>query len=299
MRRTPWRWRSAQRLEHGDSPDSIAVLVRTNADAAPILASLDVRGIPRRFSGASGLFAQREIRELLSLLRVIVSPAASEDLYGLLTAPLYGLGGEDLTAICELASRRRRSLWSVVNEVLDQPGLLRLSADTRRAADALHLAAARVHGRGARTVGAVRALRPPARERLAHGRWWHRPSAATTGRCGAWLASSRSSRQQSELLSDPRLASLVPALQGLVDAGAGPCGPSDGGRRRPPCRCSRSTRPRGSSSPRSSSSAWPRAGSRSRPVARPSRCQRPSPAGDRRMIRRPSAPRSAGSSTWP
>ena len=84
-----------ERLERGASPGSVAVLVRTNADAAPILASLDVRGVPRRFSGASGLFGQREVRELLSLMRVIVSPTSSEDLYGLLASPVHGLGGED------------------------------------------------------------------------------------------------------------------------------------------------------------------------------------------------------------
>ena len=121
-----------ERLERGASPGSVAVLVRTNADAAPILASLDVRGVPRRFSGASGLFGQREVRELLSLMRVIVAPASSEDLYSLLASPVHGLGGEDLTAICEMAQRRHRSLWSVVTEVLEQQGLLRVSADTRQ-----------------------------------------------------------------------------------------------------------------------------------------------------------------------
>ena len=102
----------------------MAVLVRTNADAEPVLASLDVRGIPRRFSGASGLFSHREVRDVLSLLRVMASPASSEDLYAVLTAGPHGLGGEELSAICDLANRRRRSLWSVVTELLEQPGLL-------------------------------------------------------------------------------------------------------------------------------------------------------------------------------
>src|SRR5690606_29279877 len=38
------------RLEAGAAASSMAVLVRTNADAAPILASLDVLGVARRFS---------------------------------------------------------------------------------------------------------------------------------------------------------------------------------------------------------------------------------------------------------
>ena len=96
-----------------------------------MLASLDVQGVSRRFSGVSGLLAHREVRDLLSLLRVIADPSRSEDVYAVLTAAPYGLSGADLTAICGTASRRRRPLWSVVTELVEQPGLLRLSEDTR------------------------------------------------------------------------------------------------------------------------------------------------------------------------
>jgi DNA helicase-2/ATP-dependent DNA helicase PcrA len=213
-----------ERLRRGTSPDSIAVLVRTNADAAPVLASLDVRGVPRRFSGASGLFAQREVRDLLSLMRVIVSPAASEDLYGLLTSPAYGVGGEDLTAICELASRRRRSLWSVVIEVLDQPGVLRLSADTRaqlaRCASQLRVSMGAAHERPAPSV---------LYDHLRESGWLRRLVArAEHGDEGPLRSVARMFeivREQSEVLSDPRLIRLVPALQGLVDAGEDPAAP--------------------------------------------------------------------------
>ena len=71
MRRTRWLRTIQQRLAQGRPPGSMAVLVRTNRDAEPILASLDVRGIPRRFSGAAGLFAHRDVRDALSLMRVI------------------------------------------------------------------------------------------------------------------------------------------------------------------------------------------------------------------------------------
>jgi len=119
------------RIEQGASPESIAVLVRTNADAAPILASFDVLGVPTRFSGASGLYAHREVRDVVSLLRTIASPGVSEDLYAVMTSGAYGIGGSDMTLLCDMASRRRRSLWSVATEVLQQPGLLRLSGDGR------------------------------------------------------------------------------------------------------------------------------------------------------------------------
>ena len=202
------------------------MLVRTNADAAPVLASLDVRGVEHRFSGSSGLFARSEVRELLSLMRVLVGPSGSEDLYGVLTSRVYGLGGEDLTAICEMTSRRRRSLWSVVTELLDQPGLLRLSADTRQ--------------RLARCVSQLRASMVAAHERSAPVVLYEhlRESGWLTALVGqAERGDDRPLRsvarlfeivrQQSELLSDPRLAALVPALQGLIDAGQDPAAPED------------------------------------------------------------------------
>lgn len=213
-----------QRLARGRPPGSLAVLVRTNLDAEPVLASLDVRGIPRRFSGASGLFAHGDVRDALSLMRAITSPSASEDLYAVMASEAYGLGGDDLTAICDLAGRRRRSLWSVGTELLEQPGLLRLSADTRERLE--------------RCVGQLRGSMAAAHERPAPVVLYEHL------RCSGWLRTlvTRAERgddaplrrlarlfeivkTQSDLLVDSRLAVLVPALQALIDAGHDPAGP--------------------------------------------------------------------------
>ena len=213
-----------ERLERGTAADDIAVLVRSNADAAPILASLSVAGVPHRFSGASGLLAHREVRDVLSLLRVIVSPGASEDLYAVLTAPPYAIGGEDLTAICEAAARRRRSLWSVVVELTEQPSLLRLAASTSRQLE--------------RVVGDLRA---------AIGEAHQGPTPAVLYgalRRSGWLKSlvqdaergddgplRRVARvfevvkSQADLVSDPRPATVVPTLRSLIDVGHDPVAP--------------------------------------------------------------------------
>jgi superfamily I DNA/RNA helicase/CRISPR/Cas system-associated exonuclease Cas4 (RecB family) len=211
----------AELLAKGRRPGSIAVLVRSNMDAGAALASLDVRGIPRRFSGASGLFSYPDVRQVLSLLRVIVSPASSEDLYAVLTAPPYALGGEDLTAICELAGRRRRSLWSVITELLEQPGLLRLSPSTRagleRCVSQLRASFAAAHERPAPAV---------LYEHLRESGWLRSLVArAETGDDDCLRRVSRLFevvKAQSELLGDPRLPIVVPALQSLIDAGHDP-----------------------------------------------------------------------------
>ncbi len=213
-----------RRLQAGLEPESVAVLVRTNADAAPVLASLDVLRIPRRFSGASGLMAHREVRDVLSLLRVIGAPDRSEDLYAVLTAAPYGLGGEDLTSICEYADKRRRSLWSVITELVGQPGLLRVRAATRRSlervTEQLRQSIEDAHDRPAPVV---------LYEHLGRSGWLKRLVAdAERGDDGPLRRVARLFelvKEQADLVTDPRVATVAPTLRALVDAGHDPVAP--------------------------------------------------------------------------
>jgi DNA helicase-2/ATP-dependent DNA helicase PcrA len=127
------------RVAAGARPRDFAILVRANADADPILRSLNLAGVPWRFSGTSGLYARPEIRLLLAFLRAVADLSSSVDVYALAASDLYRLGGADLTAIVNTARRRNRSLWEVVEELVRQPGLLRLSPETRAALDKLVL----------------------------------------------------------------------------------------------------------------------------------------------------------------
>ena len=124
----------AARIEAGARPRDLAVLVRANGHADPILRSLNVAGIPWRFSGTSGLYARPEVRRLLAFLRAVADPTSSVDVYALATSEPYGLGGEDLTSIVNTARRRHRSIWEILDELERQPGILRLSDATRTAA---------------------------------------------------------------------------------------------------------------------------------------------------------------------
>jgi DNA helicase-2/ATP-dependent DNA helicase PcrA len=122
-----------RRIRDGAQARDHAILVRTNAAADPILRSLNVAGIPWRFSGTSGLYARPEVRLLLAFLRAIADPMSSVDVYALAASSVYGLGGQDLTAIVNSARRRNRSVWDVVEELDRQPGILRVSQESRAA----------------------------------------------------------------------------------------------------------------------------------------------------------------------
>ena len=119
------------RIGAGAAPRDHAVLVRSNAEADAILRSLNLAGLPWRFSGSSGLYARPEVRLLLAFLRAVADLGSSVDVYTLAASEVYGLGGEDLTDIVASARRRNRTVWDVLEEVDHQPGLLRLAPATR------------------------------------------------------------------------------------------------------------------------------------------------------------------------
>ncbi len=118
----------AGRIAAGAAPGDQAVLVRSNAEADGILRSLNLAGVPWRFSGTSGLYARPEVRLLMTFLRVMADLDSSVDVYALAASEVYGLSGADLTDITASARRRNRTLWAVLQELDRQPGLLRFAA---------------------------------------------------------------------------------------------------------------------------------------------------------------------------
>ncbi|HXG39969.1 MAG TPA: ATP-dependent DNA helicase [Candidatus Limnocylindrales bacterium] len=120
-----------RRIEAGARPRDFAVLVRTNAAAEPVLRSLNLVGVPWRFSGTTGLYGRPEVRLLLAFLRTVADLASSPDLYALAASDAYRLGGPDLTAIVGHARRRNRSLWETLEQLERQPDLVRIGPESR------------------------------------------------------------------------------------------------------------------------------------------------------------------------
>jgi DNA helicase-2/ATP-dependent DNA helicase PcrA len=214
----------AQRLQHGIPAGEIAVLVRTNAVADPVLRSLNMRGIPWRFSGASGLYAQPHVRRLLAFLRTVANPDSTVDLYALAAEAPYRLAGTDLARLLQSSRRTNRSLWSVLQETVsaEDPGLAPESREAVRRLlgdleAEIELAQQRPAGevlydylRRCGTLAELAAAGPGAEARLRE-----------TARFFDVV------RRQSQLLRDPRVAFLAPHLGVLVEADDQPPAESD------------------------------------------------------------------------
>ncbi len=211
----------ARRIASGTAPRDIAILVRANGHADPVLRSLDAAGVPWRFSGTSGLYARPEVRRLLAFLRAIADLGSSVDVYGIATGEPYDLGGEDLTAIVNNARRRNRTLWEVLEELERQPGILRISAGSRTAV--------------ARFVADLRELSTIAHERPAGEvlyAFLRRSGTLTRLAAESTIGAEEQLRNvarffdivrsQSTLLADDRATFVAGHLQTLIEAGDDP-----------------------------------------------------------------------------
>ncbi|HLS77769.1 MAG TPA: UvrD-helicase domain-containing protein [Nocardia sp.] len=97
-------WRA--RHEAGDEPPTSAVLVRRNADAAPLAEALREQGLPVEIVGLGGLLATPEVADIVATLRLIAEPSSGSAAVRVLTGARWRLGMADLAAL----SRRAREL---------------------------------------------------------------------------------------------------------------------------------------------------------------------------------------------
>ncbi|HSS25758.1 MAG TPA: ATP-dependent DNA helicase [Mycobacterium sp.] len=90
---------------HADdvNPPTAAVLVRRNADAAPIADALRARGIPVEVVGLAGLLSIPEVAEVVAMLRLVADPTAGAAAMRVLTGPRWRLGGRDIAALWQRA----------------------------------------------------------------------------------------------------------------------------------------------------------------------------------------------------
>lgn len=109
-----------------------AILVRANASAGHFLRSLNMRDIPHKFVGSSGLYQQAEVSLLISFLTAISNFEDSLNLYNLITSDIYQMPAVDAIKLASYAKRKTRSLYYLFKN-LDkiEKGDLEISKEAR------------------------------------------------------------------------------------------------------------------------------------------------------------------------
>jgi DNA helicase II / ATP-dependent DNA helicase PcrA len=91
--------RYQQAAGDGVTPPTAAILVRRNADAAPMAAALRARGVPVEVIGLAGLLAVPEVADVVAMLRLVADPTAGSAAMRVLTGPRWRLAARDIAAL--------------------------------------------------------------------------------------------------------------------------------------------------------------------------------------------------------
>ncbi|PWK19563.1 ATP-dependent helicase [Xanthomarina spongicola] len=94
-----------------------AVLYRTNAQSRAIEDALRKRDIPYRIYGGLSFYQRKEIKDVLSYLRLIINPADEEALKRVINYPARGIGQTTLDRLIVAANGYNRSIFEVLQNI--------------------------------------------------------------------------------------------------------------------------------------------------------------------------------------
>jgi DNA helicase-2/ATP-dependent DNA helicase PcrA len=106
-----------------------AVLYRTNAQSRAIEDALRKRDISYRIYGGLSFYQRKEIKDVLSYLRLTINPADEEALKRIINFPARGIGQTTIDKLIVAANEYKRSIFEIIKH-LDKLDL-RLNAGTK------------------------------------------------------------------------------------------------------------------------------------------------------------------------
>ncbi|MCX2719691.1 ATP-dependent helicase [Lentiprolixibacter aurantiacus] len=100
-------------LKHSD----FAVLYRTNSQSRSIEDALRKRDIPYRIYGGVSFYQRKEIKDLLSYLRLIINPKDEEALKRVINFPARGIGQTTVDKLTVAANHYKRSVFEIMENL--------------------------------------------------------------------------------------------------------------------------------------------------------------------------------------
>lgn len=93
-----------------------AILYRTNAQSRILEEALRKRGIPYKIYGGLSFYQRKEVKDVISYLRLIVNPHDEEAFKRIINYPARGIGDTTLNKLITAATDNNVSLWAVLND---------------------------------------------------------------------------------------------------------------------------------------------------------------------------------------
>ncbi len=121
-----WDHRMQQQMRNGE----FAVLYRTNSQSRAIEDALRKRDIPYRIYGGLSFYQRKEIKDVLSYLRLVVNQKDEEALKRVINFPARGIGNTTVDKLVVAANHYGRSIFEVI-ENLEKINL-KINSGTKR-----------------------------------------------------------------------------------------------------------------------------------------------------------------------
>ncbi len=101
----------------------IAILFRTNEQPRAFEQEMRRAGVPYRIVGGQSFYDRKEIKDLLSYMRVIANPVDEVSLLRIINTPPRGIGNSTIQVMVDDAVKRGRPLWEVLPLADEYPEL--------------------------------------------------------------------------------------------------------------------------------------------------------------------------------
>ena len=105
------------KMENQAKDNDFAVLYRTNAQSRAIEDALRKRNIPYRIYGGLSFYQRKEIKDVLSYLRLIINPSDEEALKRIINFPGRGIGTTTIDKLVVAANRYDKSIFEVMKHI--------------------------------------------------------------------------------------------------------------------------------------------------------------------------------------
>jgi DNA helicase-2/ATP-dependent DNA helicase PcrA len=105
------------KMNHQLLNGSFAILYRTNAQSRAIEDALRKKDIPYRIYGGLSFYQRKEIKDVLSYLRLLINPKDEEALKRVINYPARGIGQTTVERLIVVANQYKRSIFEVMQHL--------------------------------------------------------------------------------------------------------------------------------------------------------------------------------------
>ena len=105
------------KMQHQLGNDQFAILYRTNAQSRAMEDALRKKDIPYRIYGGLSFYQRKEVKDVLSYLRLIVNPKDEEALKRVINYPARGIGATTMDRLIVAAKQYDRSIFEVIENI--------------------------------------------------------------------------------------------------------------------------------------------------------------------------------------